>query len=202
MKSGRETHHIKSPRSSESPRNRRSPGREESSPRREINAIDGGTKGLNNTDETKEKRTFLGAIMGGFTTPQNATKGTTRWKITQLVEVHAATTVLKTGRNRPILGFSDEEKVNGGYNDIFPLIIIAGIRGHDVARCLIEEGSSVDILYQDAFEKLGLRKTNLKPYEGTELQGFNETSTRLWGYINLDVTFGEGTVERKIETTF
>lgn len=158
----------------------------------------GGKKGLNNTSETKEKRVFLGAIMGGFATPRNAANGTARRKIAQLMAVHAAMTVPKTGRNRPILGFSDEEKVNGGSNEIFPLVIIVEIHEHDVNRCLIDEGGSVDILYQDAFEKLGLWKTNSNPYEGTELQGFNMTRTRPWGYINLDVTFGE----RTIETTF
>lgn len=136
--------------------------------------------------------------MGGFVVPRNATNETARRKIAQLMAVHAAKTVPKTGRNRPILGFSDEEKVNGGSNKIFLLVIIMEIHGHDITRCLIDEGGSVDILYQDAFEKLVLWKTNSNPYEGTELQGFNRSSTRPWGYINLDVTFDE----RTIETTF
>lgn len=77
-----------------------------------------------------------------------------------------------------------------------------GIRDHDIARCLVDEGSSVDILYQDAFEKLGLRIEDLKPYEGTNLHGFNETSTRPWGYIKLGVTFGEEMDEQTVETPF
>jgi len=35
-----------------------------------------------------------------------------------------------------------------------------------------------------------------------ELQGFNRTSTRPWRYINLNVTFGEGTGERTVEKSF
>lgn len=46
-----------------------------------------------------------------------------------------------------------------------------GIRDHDIARCLVDEESSIDILYQDAFEKLGLRIEESKPYEGTNLYG-------------------------------
>jgi len=72
-----------------------------------------------------------------------------------------------------------------------PLVVIVGIRGHDVARCLVDEGSSVDILYHDAFKRLGLRKEDWESYNGTNLRGFNETSTRPWGYVKLGVTFGE-----------
>lgn len=51
-----------------------------------------------------------------------------------------------------------------------------GVHGHNVARCLVDEGSSVDILYQEAFEKLCMRKEDLESYNGTELHGFNERS--------------------------
>jgi hypothetical protein len=60
----------------------------------------------------------------------------------------------------------------------------------------------VDILYQDAFEKLSLKRVDLKSYDETELNGFNGTSTHPWRYINLNVTFGEGTEERTVETSF
>lgn len=50
----------------------------------------------------------------------------------------------------------------------------------------------MDIFYQDAFEKLGLRKEDLKSYDDIELYGFNETSTHPWGYIELGVNFGKG----------
>ena len=66
----------------------------------------------------------------------------------------------------------------------------------------MDEGSSVDIMYQDAFEKLGLKKRDLKPYGGTNLHGFNEMSTRPRGYITLNVTFGEERDERTVETPF
>jgi len=69
--------------------------------------------------------------------------------------------------------------MNRGSNEIFPLVIITWIRGHDVARCLIDKGSFVNMLYQDAFEKLGLKKAYLQPYDGSELQGFNKASTCL-----------------------
>jgi hypothetical protein len=44
-------------------------------------------------------------------------------------------------------------------------------------------------MYQEFFQKLGLKKENLCPYEGTGLQGFNGSTIRPWDLINLPVTF-------------
>jgi hypothetical protein len=62
------------------------------------------------------------------------------------------------------------------------MVVIMAIRDHEVARCLVDERSSVNILYQGAFEKLGLKRKDLKPYDDIDLYGFNEMSTRPWGY--------------------
>lgn len=80
--------------------------------------------------------------------------------------------------------FTDNEKVNGVPNEELLHVIIMGIWGHDVARRLVDEGKSVDILYQDAFKKLGLKKEDLESYDNTDLHGFNERSTRPWRYVN------------------
>jgi hypothetical protein len=49
---------------------------------------------------------------------------------------------------------------------------------------------------------LGLRKEDLEYYDGTDLHGFNEISTRPWGYVKLGVTFGEEMEERTVEVSF
>jgi len=76
------------------------------------------------------------------------------------METHGAT--IKEAKKRPLLGFPDNEKVNEVSNEELTLVIVVSIREHDVARCLVDTGSSVDILYQDAFEKLGLKRKYLK----------------------------------------
>jgi len=91
--------------------------------------------------------------------------------------VHTAAPTSKVEMKGPILGFADNEKIDGVPNEDLPLVVIVGIHGHNVARCLVDKGISVDILYQDVFEKLGQRKEDLESYNDTELHGFNETST-------------------------
>jgi len=126
--------------------------------------------------------------------------GANNGKIVEVRETHGMPP--KAAKKRPLLGFTDSEKVNEVSNKELPLVIIVEIRDHDVARCLVDEGNSVYILYQDTFEKLGLRREYLKPYNDTDLHGFNETSMCPWGYVTLSVMFGEEMDERTVETPF
>ncbi|MCI07920.1 hypothetical protein A2U01_0028990, partial [Trifolium medium] len=76
---------------------------------------------------------------------------------------------------------------------------------HDVSRILVDEGSSYDIIYEELFTKLGLKKENLAPYHNTYLQGFIGAITRPWGFVDLLVTFGEGEIvnsERTVDVQF
>jgi len=120
--------------------------------------VEGGTKSRNgaNKNKEKEKQVFLGAIMGRFAAPRNASKWMAKRKMADLMAVHV--TMPKSTKMRLIMGFTDDEKINGGSSEIFLLVVITRICSHDVARCLIDKGSSVDILYEDAFENLGLKK--------------------------------------------
>ncbi|MCI75861.1 hypothetical protein A2U01_0097130, partial [Trifolium medium] len=60
----------------------------------------------------------------------------------------------------------------------------------DVRRVLVDPGSSVDIMYSHLFETLQLDEHLLTPYVGSDLQGFNDATTKPWGYVDLIVTFG------------
>jgi len=62
----------------------------------------------------------------------------------------------------------------------------------DVRRVLIDTWASCDKMYTELFKTLQLTESNLTPYVDTELYGFNDSSTKPWGYVKLLVTFGEG----------
>ncbi|MCI88962.1 hypothetical protein A2U01_0110250, partial [Trifolium medium] len=57
----------------------------------------------------------------------------------------------------------------------------------EVRRVLVVPDSSVDIMYARTFETLQLNERNLTPYVGSDLQGFNGTTTKPWGYVDLIV---------------
>ncbi|VFR02536.1 unnamed protein product [Cuscuta campestris] len=65
------------------------------------------------------------------------------------------------------------------------------INGADVARVLVDTGSSVNVLYSDAFKKLKLDRSMLRPLQ-TPLSGFTGASIEAEGQITLPVTLGSG----------
>ncbi|VFQ73394.1 unnamed protein product [Cuscuta campestris] len=63
--------------------------------------------------------------------------------------------------------------------------------GVDVSRVLVDTGSSVNVLYLDAFEKLKLCRTRLEPLK-TPLSGFTGDSVEAEGSILLTCELGTG----------
>ncbi|XP_057426211.1 uncharacterized protein LOC130719610 [Lotus japonicus] len=70
-----------------------------------------------------------------------------------------------------------------------PLVVMVRINSFNVQRVLLDQGSSADIIYGDAFEQLGLTDKDLKPYTG-HLAGFSGKQVRVRGYVELDTVFG------------
>ena len=70
-----------------------------------------------------------------------------------------------------------------------PMVITTIIHNYSIKRILVDEGSSVDILYNDTTASMGIKKTDLKPHEGS-LIGFSDKHVLVKGLISLRVTFG------------
>ena len=72
----------------------------------------------------------------------------------------------------------------------------------DVRRVLVDQESSVDIMYKGLFDILKLLKDLLAPYEGMDLQGFNGAKTTPLGLLDLMVTFGTYPKSKTVKTQF
>ncbi|GAU29247.1 hypothetical protein TSUD_391950 [Trifolium subterraneum] len=91
-------------------------------------------------------------------------------------------------------------KVPGGSpNFQIPLFVRAKMANFDVRRILVDQGSSCDIMYSGLFKVLQLTEENLVPYVGSDLQGFNGSTTKPWGYVDLIVTFGENKAMKSVK---
>ncbi|VFQ98626.1 unnamed protein product [Cuscuta campestris] len=75
------------------------------------------------------------------------------------------------------------------HND--PLVITMNMGGVDVSQVLVDTGSSVNVLYLEAFEKLKLCLTRLEPLK-TPLSGFTGDSVEAEGSILLTCELGTG----------
>nr|XP_009402072.1 PREDICTED: uncharacterized protein LOC103985945 [Musa acuminata subsp. malaccensis] len=69
------------------------------------------------------------------------------------------------------------------------LVIMARVANAQVRRIMIDTGSSADVLYMDAFQKLGLTKESLKPI-CSALMGFTGDSISPLGAVTLPLTLG------------
>ncbi|XP_058767318.1 uncharacterized protein LOC131640994 [Vicia villosa] len=66
----------------------------------------------------------------------------------------------------------------------------------DVRRIVVDQGSFINIMYSQLFKTLLLDDSHLTLCVGSDLQGFNGTTTKPWGYIELLITFGEAKIAR------
>ncbi|GAU32292.1 hypothetical protein TSUD_63090 [Trifolium subterraneum] len=100
------------------------------------------------------------------------------------------------------LAFYREEVPGGSPNFQIPLLVRAKMTNFDVRRILVDQGSSCDIMYSGLFKVLQLTEENLVSYVGSGLQGFNGSTTKPWGYVDLIVTFGENKAMKSVKVKF
>ncbi|XP_010242100.1 PREDICTED: uncharacterized protein LOC104586531 [Nelumbo nucifera] len=73
------------------------------------------------------------------------------------------------------------------------LVITAEVANFEMQRIMVDTGSSVDVLFEDAFEKLGIDKERLTPIN-TPLMGFLGESLLPTGRITLPFLIGDGDI--------
>ena len=72
---------------------------------------------------------------------------------------------------------------------------------NNVHRILVDNGSSVDILYYQAFQKMGLKNSNLRPSPNL-IYGFTKDSVTPMGVITLPMMVGEYPRESCVMSNF
>ena len=83
---------------------------------------------------------------------------------------------------------SDMEGCQHPYDD--PLVIRAVVANTTVHRVLVDNGSSADIIFASAFDKMGIGREKLEPIS-THLRGFSGEKVLPLGSIQLVLTLGE-----------
>ena len=82
----------------------------------------------------------------------------------------------------------DARHVRHPYCDV--LVVKAMIANNNVHRILVNNGSSVDILFLQAFKRIGLKVSDLKP-SPNPVNGFTGDSVIPLGVISFSMTLGE-----------
>ncbi|VFQ82993.1 unnamed protein product [Cuscuta campestris] len=136
------------------------------------------------------EKEHIGMIFGG---PEGGDSAAQRknWVCSIYVgEVSTEPARRKYPRREPIV-FTDRDLPPTGEDHNDPLVITMDINGVDVARVLVDTGSSVNILYLETFQKLRLCRTQLEPLK-TPLSGFTGDIVEAEGSIVLPIELGSG----------
>jgi hypothetical protein len=96
----------------------------------------------------------------------------------------------KRARTEASLTFDDADLEGVKFPHDDPLVIAPMIGNSSVKRVLVDNGASVDILFHDAFLKMGYTDSQLTP-SNMPIYGFNGVESRIEGTIQLPLTMGQ-----------
>ena len=66
---------------------------------------------------------------------------------------------------QPVLGFSNEDKIETIQPHEDALVVTLKIEGYDVKRVLVDQGSAIEIMYLDLYKGLSLKPEDLMAYD-------------------------------------
>ena len=94
----------------------------------------------------------------------------------------------------PILGFSNEDKVGTIQPHDDALVVTLRIRGYDVRRVLVDQGSAMEVMYLDLYKRLNLKPEDLTAYN-SPLVSFQGKTVTPRGQIRLPIQIDSDVVE-------
>ena len=97
----------------------------------------------------------------------------------------------------PPIIFIDDDFHGLDHQQDDPMVITIEIENYAVKKVLIDQGSSVDILYWATYQKLQFPDTVMVPYD-EPIYGFSGEQVSTRGYIDLHPVFRDGTQTKTI----
>ncbi|XP_050278085.1 uncharacterized protein LOC126719593 [Quercus robur] len=94
----------------------------------------------------------------------------------------------------PLIGFSDEDKLGTLQPHDDALVVILRIGGYDVKRVLVDQGSTVEVMYPDLYKGLKLKPEDLSAYD-SPLVSFEGKTVTPKGMIRLPIQADSDVVE-------
>lgn len=97
--------------------------------------------------------------------------------------------------------FSEEDAFNIKPHDDDPLVITVQHENGDIKHILIDPGSSANVQFWDAFQKLQLDPNDIKIFSGS-LMGLSGKHIQIVVHITLKTTCGEGADGKEIDVIY
>ena len=147
-------------------------------------------------DEENPVTRTINIIAGGF--PRG---GTTKlaWKKHIKEVLNVSSRMIKKPTPEIVFSSSDLGGVLPGHDD--PMVISTIIVNAEVNRVFVDQGSSAAIIFLDAFDKLGLKNTDLQMHK-EELVGFSGEKVHPKEFVTLHLTLGTRPKTRTVKVDF
>jgi len=92
----------------------------------------------------------------------------------------------------PPITFTNDDFHGVDHQQDDPMVITVELENYMVKKVLIDQGSSVDILYWTYYQKLQLPTTAMVPYD-KPIYDFSREKVSIRGYIDLHTVFRDDT---------
>ena len=116
----------------------------------------------------------------------------------EIGEIQAVSKLLRLDTS---ITFSDSDLEGCQHPHDDPLVVRAVVANKTVHLVLFDNGSSADIIFESAFDKMGIRRERLEPIN-THLRGFSGEKVLPLGSIQLVLTLGDPPCQATTTTRF
>lgn len=153
----------------------------------------------------KDNRKSTGRLLGmvslcGYPIKGGETRKTMKRKWKEILSV-APTSTLEVFSGRPPITFEDNYLLDGKPNKYIPLLVSTTMVYFEVRRILVDQASSVAIMFVELLTKLGISKEEHSLLRTRPLRT-HEIEHKALGYIELMVTYGNELLTRIAKTPF
>jgi len=131
-------------------------------------------------------------IAGGF-----AGGGPTKSSRKRYARSIMTTATLAAPSSVPTLTFTWEDMRDVYPHEDDPVVLSVVMMGRNVHRVLIDQGSSADVMFWDAFIGLQVPRDQLQPFDGV-LVGFSGEQVEVRGHVDLRTTFSDDQAAKTI----
>ncbi|XP_068461695.1 uncharacterized protein [Phaseolus vulgaris] len=101
----------------------------------------------------------------------------------------------------PPITFTDDDFTAIDPSQDDPMVITVEIDKFAIAKVLVDQGSSVDILYWETFKKMKIPEAEIQPYN-EQIVGFSGERVDKRGFIDLYTTFGDDYLSKTINIRY
>ncbi|XP_057452448.1 uncharacterized protein LOC130744276 [Lotus japonicus] len=157
------------------------------------------SKGKEGVEDLGAPAGSCSSIAGGFGGGRLSCRGRKRY-VEAINSVHKAYEGECWLNHTPIT-FSPKDFDHVTPHDNDPIVVTLRVNNYVTKKVFLDQRSSANIIYGDAFERLGLKESDLKPYIGC-LVGFTGDQAKVRGYVELATAFGEGGFVKKFQVKY